>query len=194
MRTTLGILALLLPGCGQGDYSFTVENDVSNPVIDTATDSGPIEWEDCGIEGEEADEVPVDHSCTGAGGLAVDLKVAITDVCFPSCEKGAPVFVAVQVTNQGGLDVSQTVPVAVYKGAASAGTGDVPIHTWSQTGGIAAGGVAAGTVFEFDVNALEGQPIRVEVNDDGTGEWTVVECDLDNNRAVWDAIPCVPDE
>ena len=53
---------------------------------------------------------------------------------------------------------------------------------------------SGGAVLEFDVNALNGEPIRVEVNDDGTGEWSVVECSLDNNRAVWEAIPCVADE
>jgi hypothetical protein len=194
MRTTQGLSALLLMACGQGDYSFSVENDVTSPVPDSGTDSAPIVWEDCGIAAEPADTVPVDHSCTSSDGLAVDLKIAITDVCFPSCEEGAPVFVAIQITNQGGVDVTGQVPVAVYKGAAGAGTGDVPLLTWSDSGGIPAGGVAEGAVLEFDVNALNGEPIRVEVNDDGTGEWSVVECSLDNNRAVWEAIPCVGDE
>ncbi len=147
-------------------------------------------WEDCGIAGASSTEVTVDHTCTGDAGLAADLKVEITDVCFPSCEEGAPVFVAVQVRNQGGVDVSGTVPLAVYAGAASAGSGDVPLHTFSHTGGVTAGSVAAGQVIDFDVRALNGQPIRIEVNDDGTGDWAVQECDLLNNQAVYDANPC----
>ncbi len=194
MRLVPVLLALCLPGCGQGDYSFSVENDVDNPVIDSGTDSAPIVWEDCGIVGEPVSEVPVDHTCTDGEDLAADLRITITDVCFPSCQEDAPVFVAVQVTNQGGVDVSGSVPVAVYAGAAAAGTGDVPIHTWTQTGGVPAGGVAEGTVLEFDVNALDGQAIRVQVNDDGTGTAAAAECDESNNRALWEAIPCAPVE
>ena len=161
-----------------------------SPITDTETDSDPVVWEDCGIAGAAADVVTVDSTCTGADGAAADLKITVTDVCFPSCEEGAPVFVAVQITNQGGRDVTSPVPVAVYAGESAAGSGDVPIHLWTHTAGLGPGERATGHVLEFDVNALGGQAVRIEVNDDGTGEWTVAECDLSNNRAVWDAVPC----
>ncbi len=193
MRRLAWPLGLLLTGCGQGEYRFTTHNDVASPIIDSVTDSGPIVWEDCGIEGAAGSVVQIDHTCVSASELAVDLKLSITDACFPSCEEGAPVFIAVQITNQGGVDVSGNIPLAINAGAAAAGSGDVPLLTASHSGGLAAGTMAEGMVLEFDVNALEGLPIRAEVNDDGTGNWTVAECDLDNNRATWDAVPCGSD-
>jgi hypothetical protein len=184
-------LGLLLTGCFQDDYSFSVDNDVITPVGDTSTDSGPFVWDDCGIQVEPSSEVPVDHTCVDGEELAIDLKVKVTDVCFPACEEGAPVFVALQITNQGGVDHSGSIPLAIYGGAAGAGIGDVPLAVYTHTGGLAAGQVAQGVVVEFEVSALEGRAIRVEVNDDGTGEWAVAECSLNNNRDVWDAVPCL---
>ncbi len=178
-----------LSGCGQGDYNFTTQPDVDNPIIDTQTDSDPIVWDDCGITAAEATVVPTDSSCLDGGSPAADLKAKITDVCFPGCEEGAPVFVAVQVTNQGGAAVTADVPVTVYAGTA-AGAWHPVMATWTLEGGLEPGEVATGKVLEFDVLALEGEPIRLAANDDGTGAGTVDECDTRNNGDLWDAVPC----
>ncbi len=183
---TLGLFL----GCGQGDYNFSTHPDAHTPVGDTHTDSGgPIEWDDCGITGAAASQVPTDSSCVDGSDPAADLKAVITDVCFPGCEDGAPVFVAFQVTNQGGAAVGSSVPVTVYAGTA-AGAWHPVMATWTLTGGLEPGEVAEGTVVEFDVAGLEGEPIRVMANDDGTGATVVSECDDRNNGDIWDAVPC----
>jgi hypothetical protein len=113
-----------------------------------------------------------------------DLVVSITDVCVADCASG-PVLVAVQVANQGAVDVSGGTLLSLYAedeaGSRLVATRRLPA-------------LPAGTRSRGEVIELTGEDIGargfVAVIDDGPGVGHAYECDEGNNRAEWRDIPC----
>jgi hypothetical protein len=114
-----------------------------------------------------------------------DLIVNITDVCLMDCTYG-PVKMAVQVSNQGGLDIDAGTPLAIY-----ANDGDTLrlVATYSLPA-IPAGSRLAGVEFDLLPADIGTYGWVVRVDDDGTGADDINECNEDNNEDRFTDVAC----
>lgn len=114
-----------------------------------------------------------------------DLIVNITDVCVMDCTYG-PVALSIQVANQGGLDVADGTPLAIY---ANDGSAERLVATYSLPA-IPAGTELGGIEFELSPADVGVYGFLVRVDDDGTGNDDVGECDEENNEDAYTDVPC----
>lgn len=119
---------------------------------------------------------------------AVDLQVAVTDVCFDGCDGGDYARVAVHVWNAGTENSASGVPIALY-------TRDgerlelLQVHRLRRR--VAGGWVSGTVVFEVPASSVGPGGFVVRVDDDGGGgQVHPEECDEDNNETQWEGSPC----
>lgn len=109
-----------------------------------------------------------------------DLTAEITDICLMDCIYG-PIKVGVQVQNEGGVDVDAGVIVSLY---ANDETGSRLIGTQTMPA-IAMGTRIDGVTFDVLPGDLGRYGFTAVVDDNGTGDGAVSECDEDNNVDVY---------
>ena len=115
-----------------------------------------------------------------------DLMAEITDACWSSCTEGGTVELMVQIENGGGAAAPANIDVALY---AVSGPSTTLIDVITLTEALEPGAQSTGVLFTFDP-ADGGDTLRVRVDDDGTGNDAVLECDEGNNEATWTDSPC----
>ncbi|MCB9743501.1 MAG: VCBS repeat-containing protein [Alphaproteobacteria bacterium] len=114
-----------------------------------------------------------------------DLSARILELCVADCELG-PVKVSVQVFNEGGADVAAGAPWAVYRVDGGArtlvATGSLPA--------LASGEAAEGLLLVLDPEDVGDHGFAFVVDDDGSGQGQVAECDEQDNEALWSSAIC----
>ncbi len=117
--------------------------------------------------------------------IAHDVEVEILDVCELECD-GARVLVHVQVCNHGTVAIEEPFHLSLY--ANDAGTlillETVEIET------LASGTLTQAIPVEIEPALIAGRTLVVVVDDDGSGEGVLLECDEDNNIAMWGDVIC----
>lgn len=110
----------------------------------------------------------------------LDLNVSLADLCVASCTDG-PIKIAVQVSNQGAVDVDAGIAWAFYKNDG----GTLTVVTTGTLPAILAGH----SIDSFEISVLPtdigDQGFIVAVDDDGTGQDVALECDESNNQIVY---------
>jgi hypothetical protein len=117
---------------------------------------------------------------------AVDLQIAITDVCAAGCTDESEVEVAVQVGNAGGLASPDGVTVTLYRDDA----GTLTALDSRVIGAVPPGETAPGLVFVVSKGDAGTHGFAARVDDDGDGNQRVLECDETDNQASWSDLPC----
>ena len=121
-------------------------------------------------------------------GAAVDLSVAITDVCVSGCDPEAGVVrVAAQVWNEGALAAPAGLSLALWVEA-----GGSPVLLDAVTLPVVPSGESIDAVeLRAPARELSAGPLFVVVDDDATlGTGLVLECDEQDNRDAWAEDPC----
>lgn len=113
-----------------------------------------------------------------------DLKVRIEDVCADSCDTG-PVRISYVVTNQGGVPVRAGTPVSLYL---VHGAQWIHRHT-DYLPPIPAGWSLAARELQIHPSEL-GDALVMVIDDDGSGEGRVEECDDTNNLGAFEGRIC----
>jgi len=114
-----------------------------------------------------------------------NLSVHMPDMCVASCEQG-PIKLSFQVFNQGAADVGAGVPWALYMV-------DGGVATAVRTGtldALAAGTGLEGFVVELTPEELGDGGFIMAMDDDGTGQAVLDECDEGDNRFVYEDSVC----
>ena len=107
---------------------------------------------------------------------SADLTVQITDACVMDCTYG-PVTVAVQVANQGAVDVSAGASLSLYAVEGSSNR----LVAVAMLPEIPQGMELDGITFDLAPEDVGLYGFRAVIDDDGTGRGIVNECDEDNN-------------
>jgi len=116
---------------------------------------------------------------------SADLTATITDICLLDCTYG-PVAVGVQVSNEGGLDVDAGATVALY---ANDSTGRRLIGTKTLPA-VPMGMRIDGVTFDVAVADIGHYGFIAVVDDDGTGNGDISECNEDNNEDAYTDVLC----
>jgi len=114
---------------------------------------------------------------------APDLAAELRDVTLSAAACPQTLRISVRVWNRGAVLVSQGVPVAIYAGAATG----APIALAHTAAAILPG---ASEVVTLEVPGATSQDYVLVVNDDGTGEGVVGECDRANNSIPLRQLRC----
>jgi FG-GAP-like repeat len=116
---------------------------------------------------------------------APDLQVGNVDIAPDIHGCPAQLGVAVTVWNRGAVLVTAGVPIALYQSK----PGGTLLAVGHTSGGIAPG---ANETVTIDLPSVPPTPIDVAVvlNDDGTGQGVVGECDTSNNTVVLSGLVC----
>ena len=115
-----------------------------------------------------------------------DLRVRVTDACWSGCEEGGIVQLMVQVENAGGAASPPNVDIALYE-TSGLSTSLIDVATLADP--LEPGEMSSGVLFVFDPTE-DAETLLVRVDDDGTGQDAVLECDEGNNEATWSDSPC----
>lgn len=105
-----------------------------------------------------------------------DLRGQIRDLCVSDCVDG-PVRISVQVENVGGEDLPAGAPWALYRSDSS---GDTLVFTGALPA-LPAGVAAEGFVIELRPEDVGDAGFFIALDDDGSGQGQVEECDEGNN-------------
>ncbi|MCB9758625.1 MAG: hypothetical protein H6739_02170 [Alphaproteobacteria bacterium] len=109
-----------------------------------------------------------------------DLGVLVRDLCVADCEDG-PVKISVQVENKGGEPIAAGTPWAFYKNDNTSTT----LVTTGTLPEVASGEAPEGFVIEVLPSDIGSYGFILVVDDDGSGGYSINECDETNNRVVW---------
>jgi hypothetical protein len=126
-------------------------------------------------------------SCFSGGSAAPDLQAGDADVVpdVGACP-ASPGF-AVRVWNRGAVEVSAGVPIALYESR----LGGALLAVGRTAAIIEPGGSTTATIVLPPAPAGP-VDVAVVVNDDGTGQGVVGECDKTNNTVVVPGFSCPP--
>jgi len=115
-----------------------------------------------------------------------DLVVDFVDMCVASCELDGRLMISYQVSNQGEGDVDAGTPLTLYK---VDGTTRTVISTITLDA-IPSGKALAGGFFDLLLGDIGTDGWVLAIDDDGTGDGTVTECDETNNEYKYLDSPC----
>lgn len=116
---------------------------------------------------------------------AADLFGSVVDICIADCNNG-PIKVAIQVNNQGAVDVAAGTPWAFYRND----SGTLTLVTTGTLPDIPMG--RSTDSFEISVTPADigSNGFIIRLNDDGTGLNAASECSSDNNEITWSDSIC----
>jgi hypothetical protein len=115
-----------------------------------------------------------------------NLLVEVDDSCLSSCDASvATVGLAVQLLNEGGLDIADDVWLSVY----DIDSGDL-LASELFSGGLAGGSGSAGRELGLSAADIGASGLLLVADDDGTGVGVVDECDESDNELVWTPPAC----
>ena len=118
-------------------------------------------------------------------GLAVDLVGEFIDVCELECD-GERVVIYVQACNQGSSAMDAPFPITIYANR----QGQLTWLATTYVDPLVAGTASFGIRFEFEPDEVAGASLVLAVDDDGSGDGEVFECDESNNMALWEDLLC----
>ncbi len=110
-----------------------------------------------------------------------DLVAEITDICLLDCTYG-PILVGVQVQNEGGVDVDAGTYVSLYANNEDSSLTLIGTQTMPA---IAMGTRIDGVTFEVLPSQIGARGFTAVVDDDGTGDGAISECDEENNMDLY---------
>jgi hypothetical protein len=115
---------------------------------------------------------------------APDITAELRDVGLSTATCPETLTLSIRVWNRGAVLVSQGVPIAVYAGA----PGGAPAAVGFTAGAILPGSSELVTIGV--PGPATAQDFTIVVNDDGTGEGVVGECDRANNSVALNQLRC----
>ncbi len=171
---------------GDGQTELAGDCNDENSGVFTGADEIWYDGIDSDCNGEENPSACIDAPpsvpVSLTPGCGLDLEPKIFALCNGECDTNTRI--ALEVLNHGDQDGPAAVDVTIY--GVSSQNQYVKLRTQSLTGPFGPGQSNGGKLLDMGrFNDIFGySQIAVSIDDNGTGQGTVVECDESNNRAL----------